>query len=720
MMELLMFMIKMMLKVVYRVQITGLKHLDQAGERVLIVANHTSFIDAMLLALFLPTNISFAVHSRYYKQWWMQPIKKVIPLFAVDHSDPMAMKSLIKHVKAGNKVVIFPEGRITATGSLMKIYPGPGMVADKAGATILPIRIDGAQFTPFSRLKGQVRLRWFPRIRLSILTPQTMQFDAQMSGRQRRQKAGEILADIMQNMVFSTSPYQHRLWDNLLDAALIHGKNHVILEDIERSPISYANLFTRCCVLKQLLPDSIQQGDRVGVLLPNMNSCVVTLFALQAKAAVPAMLNYTMGSKAMIAALESATIGTVLTSRRFVEAANLADLMDAMQGFTKVVYLEDLREKLTLSHKIKGWLQAKFPYLGILPAIAHVQANDAAIVLFTSGSEGTPKGVVLSHQNILANVEQISATIALNTNDVCLNALPMFHSFGLTAGTILPLMRGIKTFLYPSPLHYKVIPEVAYDINATMLFGTNVFLAAYAKHAHPYDFYSMRYVVAGAEKLQEETRQMWMHKFGIRILEGYGTTETSPVLACNSPMHFKEGTVGRLLPNIEYQLKPVEGIAEGGRLLVRGANVMKGYLLHDQPGVLQPPHDGWYDTGDIVRLDEDGFVYIQGRAKRFAKIAGEMVSLTAVEAMAKQCWADFEHVALAFPDAHKGEQLVLLTTMKNAPRKELLHYAKEHGMHELQVPRTFLYITDIPLMGTGKVDYPTAKVLAEHMMGGVL
>ncbi|MDQ6988845.1 MAG: AMP-binding protein, partial [Mariprofundaceae bacterium] len=667
-MKLLMFILRYTLKFIYRVHITGLEHVHSAGERVLIVANHTSFLDAVLLALFLPTNISFAIHSSYYNKWWMRPVKSVIPLFAVDHSDPMAMKSLIKHVKAGHKVVIFPEGRITATGSLMKIYPGPGMVADKADASILPICIHGAQFTPFSRLKGQVRLRWFPRITLTVLPPQKMQFDAEMKGRERREKAGKVLADIMQNMVFATSPYQQRLWDSLLEAAAIHGKNHLILEDIERQSISYHDLFTRSMVLQQLLPSCIESGDRVGLLLPNMNSCAITLFALHARAAVPAMLNYSMGEKATLAALQSATIRTVLTSRRFVEAAHLEELITSMQDVTHIVYLEDLREKLTILHKVKGFMLAKIPFLGIQRLIRHVKADDAAVVLFTSGSEGTPKGVVLSHQNILANVEQISASIAFNTQDVCLNALPMFHSFGFTAGTILPLMRGIKTFLYPSPLHYKVIPEVAYDINATILFGTNVFLAAYAKHAHPYDFYSMRYVVAGAEKLQAETRQAWMHKFGIRILEGYGATETSPVLACNSPMHFKAGSVGRLLPSIEHRLEPVQGIEDAGRLWVRGANVMKGYLLHDKPGLLQKPQDGWYDTGDIVSIDADGFVHIQGRAKRFAKIAGEMVSLTAVETMAKRCWADFEHVALAFPDPNKGEQLVLLTTLEKAPR----------------------------------------------------
>lgn len=714
-MRLLMLLAKLILKYIYRIKVTGLENLRKTDERVLIVANHTSFLDAILLALFLPTQISFAVHSIYYNKWWMRPIKRIIPLFAVDHSDPMAMKSLINHVKAGNKVVIFPEGRITATGSLMKIYSGPGMVADKANATILPIRIDGAQYSRFSRLKGQVRIRWFPQIKLTILPPQTLKLPDDIMGSERRHKAGEILSDIMREMVFSTSPYHNRIWDNLLEAAYVHGRKHEILEDIERQSITFSQLFTRCMVLKQLLPQSLKKGENVGILLPNAIGCAVTFFALHARGIVPAMLNFTIGEKALSATLKATEIKTVLTSRRFVEAAEIEHIITNLEQEVNVIFLEDLRQDLNLWHKLKGLLMAKFPSLGLY-AIRHVKPTDAAVVLFTSGSEGVPKGVVLSHQNILSNVEQISASISIEARDVCLNALPMFHSFGLTAGTLLTMLRGAKTFLYPSPLHYKVIPEVAYDINATIIFGTNVFLAAYAKYAHPYDFYSMRYVVAGAEKLQQTTRETWMHKFGIRILEGYGATETSPVLAVNTPMHYKVGTVGRFLPGIRHRIEPIPGINKGGRLFVSGANIMNGYLLHDKPGQLQPPEDGWYDTGDIVLVDEDGFVHIQGRAKRFAKIAGEMISLTAAEELCKQCWPEHEHVVLALPDPSKGEQLVMMSTLENFDRKALITYAKENHINELQVPRQYLRVSEIPLMGTGKVHYVAAQALAEKML----
>jgi len=714
--NMVMWILRVLLKAAYKVELKGLDHLTKVGDRALIVANHTSFLDAILLSVFLPGNISYAIHSSYFNKWWMRPIKAWVHLFAIDHTDPMAMKSLIKHVREGHKVVIFPEGRITATGSLMKIYPGPGMVADKANAEILPIRIDGAQYTPFSHLRGQVRLRWFPKIRLTILPSHRFDFPESMSARERRHQAGKVLSNIMSEMVFETTLYKRRTWDAVAEAAYTHGHDHVVLEDVERNPLTYRQFMTRSFLLGNLFRKIAEPKEYVGVLLPNVSACPITVFALQSRGIVPAMLNYTMGEKAAVAALETAGIKTVLTSHRFIEKGGLEDLLACLQQHAHVVFLEDLREEIGLWEKISALLSARKPERAIARRLKNVHSDDAAIVLFTSGSEGLPKGVVLSHQNLLSNAAQLGTLFDFTSRDICLNALPLFHSFGLMGGMILPLVTGIRVFLYPSPLHYRVIPEVAYDINATLIFGTNVFLAGYAKHAHPYDFYSLRYVVAGAEKLQDETRQVWMDKFGLRIFEGYGATETSPVLAANTPMHFKADTVGRFLPSIKHRLESVPGIKQGGRLWIQGPNVMAGYLLHDKPAELQPLEDGWYDTGDIVTVDDDGFVQIQGRLKRFAKIAGEMVSLTAVEGLASLCWPDAMHAALAISDANKGEQLVLMTTDKDANRKALQACAKEHGINELQVPRQYMWVEEIPLLGTGKIHYPAAQALLAEML----
>jgi acyl-[acyl-carrier-protein]-phospholipid O-acyltransferase/long-chain-fatty-acid--[acyl-carrier-protein] ligase len=335
-----------------------------------------------------------------------------------------------------------------------------------------------------------------------------------------------------------------------------------------------------------------------------------------------------------------------------------------------------------------------------------------AFILFTSGSEGTPKGVVLSHANIQANRHQLASRVDFGAQDTVFNCLPMFHAFGLTGGTLLPILSGIKTFYYPSPLHYRIVPELVYDTNATILFGTDTFLSGYARFAHPYDLHSVRYVFAGAEKLKEETRRLYGEKFGVRIFEGYGATETAPILTANTPMQHRAGTVGRFMPAIQWKLEPVAGIEAGGQLWVRGANIMLGYLRAEKAGVLQPPEDGWYDTGDIVTVDAEGFVTIQGRTKRFAKIGGEMVSLSAVEGAIAALWPNHAHAAVSVPDAKKGEQIVLLTTYREGTRDALIAHFRMQNISELSLPKKLLVVDAIPLLGTGKTNYQEAKRLA--------
>jgi len=448
-------------------------------------------------------------------------------------------------------------------------------------------------------------------------------------------------------------------------------------------------------------------SERVGVLLPTSRGALVTFFALQATGRVPAMLNFSAGSASVKAACQGAEISLILTSRRFVEKAKLEHLISALEGQATIVYLEDVRATIGVVTKIVALIRA----LANGPRHRPERAHDPAVVLFTSGSEGTPKGVVLSHRNLLSNRYQLASVVDVNPKDVVLNALPVFHSFGLTGGLLLPLLAGVRTFLYPSPLHYRTIPEFAYGMNATILFGTDTFLAGYARVADNYDFYSVRYVFAGAERVKAETRRVWFEKFGIRILEGYGATETAPAIAVNTPMHFKSGTVGRVLPGIDHRLERVEGITEGGRLFVRGPNVMLGYLRAERPGVLEPPAGGWYDTGDIVELDAEGFVTIRGRAKRFAKVAGEMVPLGAVEDFIAKLWPDAIHAVVAMADPKRGEQLVLVTDCEEAARPALTAGAREAGLPEMFVPRAIVKVEAVPLLGSGKIDYVAATRL---------
>jgi acyl-[acyl-carrier-protein]-phospholipid O-acyltransferase/long-chain-fatty-acid--[acyl-carrier-protein] ligase len=710
--------LRWLLSAVYRVELAGLENYHAAGKRVLIVANHTSFLDAALLVAFLPDKLTFAINSGVAQRWWVRPFLTLVDAFPMNPTSPYSTRSLIRLLQGDRKVVIFPEGRITVTGALMKIYDGTGMVADKSGALVLPVRIDGAQYTPFSRLRGRMRLRWFPKVKLTVLPARHLEVPEGVRGRERRQRAGAALADIMGEMIFATSTHRRTLLEALLDARHVHGRRHLVVEDLERRPLSYGAFLTRAFVLGRALARQTYPGEYVGLLLPNAAVTVLAFFGLHIFGRVPAMLNYTVGSQGLAAACATAPIKTVYTSRRFIELAKLQEPVARLESIANVVYLEELRPTIGFGDKVRGALFPWFARLVRKRLSSNPAPESPAVVLFTSGSEGTPKGVVLSHANLLANREQIAARIAFSAQDVILNALPLFHSFGLTAGTLLPILAGMRTFFYPTPLHYRIVPEMAYDLNATVLFGTNTFLKGYARHAHPYDFYSIRYVFAGAEKLQEDTRATWAEKFGIRIFEGYGATETSPVLTMNSPMDYRRGTVGRFLPGIQWRLVNVPGVEEGGRLEVRGPNVMLGYLLSDSPGELVPPRTdagtGWYDMGDIVSVDADGFVQILGRAKRFAKIGGEMVSLAVVEELAASAWPNEGHAVVAVPDPQKGEQLMLLTTRAAPSRADLSAAAKAAGLSEIHVPRKLLELKTLPLLGTGKVDYTAAQRIAEQ------
>ena len=451
----------------------------------------------------------------------------------------------------------------------------------------------------------------------------------------------------------------------------------------------------------------------MGVLLPGGIATVALTLGLSRFGRVSAMLNYTAGAKNILACAAAARVKTVVTSRRFVAAGKLEKLVEALkEGGLEIVLLED-SANFGVAAKIAAWFWARF-----MPASAAAGDPDApALTLFTSGSEGAPKGVVLSHANVIANRNQLISSIDFNPSDVVMNAMPMFHVFGCVVGTLMPLLTGIKTLYYPTPLHYRLIPLVAYDIDATVVFGTDTFLYGYARSAHPYDFYRVRYAFAGAEKLRDRTRQLWGEKFGIRVIEGYGTTETS-ILSANTALLFRAGTVGRLMPGIEWRAESVPGIDEGGRFFVKGANVMLGYLKADKPGVLQPPEDGWYDTGDIIRVDECGFLTIKGRAKRFAKIGGEMISLTALEEEVERLWPDVRHAVTAVQDERKGEQLILLTEKQDAARDELSAHMKSLGYVEVSIPKKILTVPKLPLLGSGKTDYPAVAELAVAELAG--
>lgn len=680
---------------------------------ILLLPNHVSWWDWLFIGVCLENDWKFVTSSTTAELSWLH--RKIMinrRTFPIDMNSPYAVRHMAEYLQRGGRLVLFPEGRISTTGSLMKLFDGTGFLIWKTGAKVVTAYLRGADRLPLSRNPN--RKQWFPRVSVNfsdILPPPVCR---NCSVTEARTRLTEWLREQMVKQRFEA---EMALGPGTLPEALLRTARFwpgaVAVQDVSLQELSYRRLFAAADALTGALRKQLDPGAvRVGILLPNANAFPVVLLSLWSLNKVPAVLNYTAGPSIVAACARLSGLKQVLTSRTFVERARL-DLGALTAGGIQLLFLEDVRQQITPMRRLVAlWKQIA----RIRPAGDHAP-DDTAVVLFTSGSEGDPKGVELSHRNLLANIRQMLSVIDLMDTDRFFNALPLFHCFGLTIGLLLPLVAGSYVLLYVSPLHYRVIPSAFYNLNCTVLFGTNTLLAAYARKAHPYDFRTLRYVFAGAEKLQENTSLAWFRKFGIRLLEGYGATECSPVLSVNVPMHPRYGSTGQFLPGVEFKLEPVEGIgsvhgAENGqrvgRLSVRGPNIMRGYLNAEANAKFQAL-SGWYDMGDIVRVDEDGFVHMLGRLKRFAKISGEMVSLTAVEdALA----GAFPHYGLRFavaviarPDEAKGEKLVAFTTEPRLTLQEIREAVRVRGLSNLCVPREIKLVPELPRLGTGKINH---------------
>lgn len=675
---------------------------------VLLVPNHVSWLDWLFLYVVLDEDWRFVV-SRTTAQ--TSVLHRVAMLnhrtFPVDTSSPYAVRELAEFLERGGRLVLFAEGRISTTGGLMKLFEGTGFLIRKTHAKVITCYLRGANRVRWVKHSGWTK--WFPRVSAHFSDALHAPAYEHLSHTVERHRLTTWLRDQLawqQVQVETAHGAPSVLAAIATTAAAI--PRRIALEDITQKPLTFRRLMVATDVLasawRRELPAA--RGERVGVLLPNVNAVPVTLLSLWSIGKIPALLNFSSGVPTMLQCARLAGLKQVITSRAFLEKAKL-DLAPLTADGVKLIFLEEVRPKISGTTKFLALLRhvfapgARFRHSSLRP-------TDTAVILFTSGSEGVPKGVELTHGNLLANVRQATVVMDLTDHDRFFNALPLFHSFGLTGGTLFPLMGGCYTFLYPSPLHYRAIPAIVYERRCTVLMGTNTFLNGYARLAHPYDFNSLRYLIAGAEKVQTATFETWARKFGIRILEGYGATECSPIISLNTRMEPGVGSAGRLLPGIEARIEPVEGVTEGGRLLVRGPNVMKGYLNADANARFQAL-GGWYDTGDIVHLDDDRFVRILGRLKRFAKVSGEMVSLTAIEDALAGAFPHYgprcEVAVVARPDEDKGETLIAVT---NEPRLQLADIRaaiRAKGLGNLAAPREVRVVRAIPKLGTGKINH---------------
>lgn len=721
-------LVRPLLRLIYRVELRGREHYDAAGPRTLILYNPGSIIDPLLLAALLPHRITLLADRALEHKWWMRPVCALTDTLFFDFSSPAATVSLVHALAKNGRCMVFHSGSLGHDPRYIRILEAAGVIAEKAKATLLPVRIDGATSSMFSYMRHKGRRRWFPRITVSVLEPQAFRPAGAMPPRERRRRMGERLYDIMTELEYRSGMEHKNLMQSLMEAAALSGSRFPIAEDQDRHKLTYGALLLKLWVLGRAFRRIFRGEEKVGFLLPTSLPGLVAFFGLHAAGLVPAMLNFTSGISSVLSCCSTVKLSFVLTSRRFIALADLTAMEQALKDAgLKIVYLEDVAKKLTMGDKIGGFLAAKLRLAPSTPPEA------PAAVMFTSGTEGVPKAVLLSHVNIISNRHQALSMLTVGAGDKLFNCLPMFHAFGLGICTLLPVLAGVRVFLYPSPLHYRIVPRLFYESQSTIICGTDTFCAGYARYGQPYDFCHARLVIIGAEKMRESTRRVWLDKFGVDLFEGYGATETAPLISVNTPAYRREGSVGRAVPGLECRLVPVPGIDEEntGVLWVKGDNVMLGYMRAAAPGVLEPPVDenlaaafaenggdddgaGWYETGDIVHMDAEGFIFIRGRAKRFAKIGGEMVSLAAVEEALREIWPEAVLGVVAIPDPRKGEQLALVIDAENVTTSRIAAHFASRGLSPLWTPKRIVSVKQAPLLGSGKFDYRKARELAEE------
>lgn len=715
----------------YRLSVSGLNNLPADGG-VLLLGNHVSWIDWAVLHLAVPRRLRFVMERSIYERWYLKWFLKRLGMIPISsRGSRNALRDVEAALLAGECVVIFPEGAISRNGQLGEFKRGFEIPARQSDCVIVPFYLRGLWGSIFS-FAGN-RLREMSRIR--SIRDVTVCFGPPMPS---STGAPEIKSAVSLLSIEAWREYA-RTFDPIPVAWLKTAKRYMgrrAVADSTGADLTQRRLLTTCILASRVLKRRTDGQKNVGVLLPASAGGVIANLSLLMLGKTVVNLNYTAGRDCLRQILERAEIGTVVTSRAFLDrlGARGFDVSGPLQG-KDVFCMEALREEVGKRAFVAALIAAQ-----ILPTFAlrllffrRAPLADTAAILFSSGSEGSPKGVMLSHENIMGNIKQVASLFNAQDHDVFLGTLPLFHAFGLTVTTFMPLVEGIPVVCHPDPTDAYKIGCLVAEHQATFLCATPTFLGLYTRNQklHRLMFSSLRLVVAGAEKLGDETRKAFKGKFGLDIHEGYGTTETTPVASVNTvdvlntngftvQVGSKPGTVGLPLPGSAFRIVDPDTLVdlpagEAGLILIGGTQIMKGYL-HDEARTMEAivERDGirWYKTGDKGRIDADGFLVILDRYSRFAKVGGEMVSLTAVEdALLNAAPSDVETVAVALGDAKKGERVVALVSGMSDP--SILKAAMlESGVNPLFVPSRFVAVDVIPKLGTGKKDLAGAKALA--------
>ncbi|QQZ28100.1 AMP-binding protein [Thiothrix subterranea] len=729
--SLLRFVFSRLFRARYRLKVLGFEHLPASGG-VLLLGNHISFIDWALVQMANPRQLHFVIEKGYYERWYLKGFLNwfgVIPISSGASAD--SLEKVTEMLKAGEVVCLFPEGTISRTGQLSEFKRGYEKAVKGTGAVIVPFYLHGLWGSRFSRSSGFLRENRQSGFKRDIVVSFGKALPETIPAHELKQK------------VFDLSFASWEAYSHLIDPIPVNWLRaakrmsfRMAAADVIGEPLSHHRFMTAvfrfAVLIKKLSPE-----QNIGLLLPTSAGGAIANMAVLTLGKTIVNLNYTASGESIHSAVQQAGLQRVYTSKRFLDKLKERGIdIPAILPDTPLTFLEDLKAEIPKHQLLTTLLMVMLLPTRLLQwlYIPQIDLYTTAAILFSSGSEGAPKGIELSHRNLAVNARQVADALNTLDNDVIMGTLPTFHAFGLLASTLMPLSEGIPIVCHPDPTDAVNIAKGVARYEATLLFGTGTFLRLYAKNSrvHPLMFQSLRYVVAGAEKLAPEVRRLFLDKFGKKLLEGYGATETSPVASVNLPDQLdtrywkvqaanKEGTVGLPLPGTSFRIvdpNTLETLPRGadGLILIGGPQVMKGYLNAPEKtaqAIAELDGQRWYKTGDKGHVDEDGFLTIVDRYSRFAKLGGEMVSLTAVEQQVRQILGDaeLELVAVNLPDDKKGEKIVLLMAGaydEAAVKRQLLG----GGMNPLMIPATIRSLAEIPKLGSGKTDFGTARQVA--------